>query len=246
MSVEALAWVLLAITLAYAVFGLTGFGGALVAVPMLVQVMPLQDAVPFVLLLDLVCTPIVGFGNHRRVAWPELRRLVPFMLVGVGLGATLLASHRSGWLMVALGVFVLVLALRGLLQASKPESTVATGWAAPAGLVGGVSGALFGIGGPIYTTYLVRRLPDTEVFRATISMVILVSGVVRLAAFVVTGLMGSAGLWKTAATALPFCLAGLWAGTQLRKRVPGAGLRKLIYVLLAASGASVLYRATLA
>lgn len=245
MSVEALAWVLLAVTLAYAVFGLTGFGGALVAVPMLVQVMPLQDAVPFVLLMDLVCTPIVGLGNHRRVAWPELRRLVPFMLVGVGLGATLLASYRSGWLMVALGLFVLVMALRGLLQVNKPQAALGTAWAAPAGLVGGVSGALFGIGGPIYTMYLARRLPEPDVFRATISMVILVSGVVRLSAFVVTGLMGSAGLWKTAALALPCCLLGLFAGTRLRHRFQAEGLRRIIYLLLVASGVSVLYRAAL-
>lgn len=246
MSPEALAWVLLAVALAYAVFGMTGFGGALVAVPMLVQVMPLQDAVPFVLLMDLVCTPIVGLGNHRRVAWPELRRLVPFMLVGVGVGATLLASHRSGWLMVALGLFVLVMALRGLLQGRTPQAPLGTRLAAPAGLVGGVSGALFGIGGPIYTMYLVRRLPDTEAFRATISMVILVSGVVRLAAFAATGLMGSGGLWKTAALALPCCLAGLWVGTRLRSRVPGDSLRRLIYLLLVASGVSVLWRAALA
>ena len=245
MSVDALAWVLLAIGLAYVVFGLTGFGGALVAVPLLVQVMPLHDAVPLVLLMDMVCTPIIGVGNHHRVAWPELRRLVPAMLLGVALGATLLASHRSGWLMAALGLFVLFMALRGLLQVNKVQAPVGTGWAAPAGLVGGISGALFGMGGPIYTMYLARRLPEADDLRATTAMVVLVSSVVRVSAFVVAGLMGSAGLWKTAALAMPFCLLGLFVGTRLRLRFQAQGLRRLVYLLLVASGVSVLYRAAL-
>ena len=51
LSVAALAGIALAVAAGYTVFGLTGFGSAVVAVPILAHVLPLQVAVPLMLLL---------------------------------------------------------------------------------------------------------------------------------------------------------------------------------------------------
>ena len=75
MPLESLAIAAPVIFLAYAVFGMTGFGAAMVAVPLLVQFMPLQFAVPLVVLFDLACTALVGGSNWRRVSLVELKRL---------------------------------------------------------------------------------------------------------------------------------------------------------------------------
>ena len=227
----------------YTVFGLTGFGAAMVAVPILVQFIPLQFVVPMLLLLDLVTTLMVGMRNWSSVSRPELLRLIPFMTVGVVLGTTVLAKIESRWLLVGLGLFVLVMTGRALLMSSaRAEEEVARGWSVPAGVVGGVFSALFGTGGPIYTMYLSRRLPQIDAFRSTIAAVILFSALVRLAAFASSGLLHQGDLLRSAAFAMPFSLVGLAVGSRLRKRISADNVRRALLIFLCASGVSVLCR----
>lgn len=231
-----------AVGTAYTVFGLTGFGAAMVALPILVQFAPLHFAVPLVLLLDAVSTTIVGLKNRAIVSRRELMRLGPFMFVGIAIGATALARLDSKWLLVGLGIFVIAIALRSLASPPHQESRLAGIWALPAGVIGGVFSALFGTGGPIYTLYLARRLPEVDVFRATISAVIFVSAVVRLGAFGMTGLMRQEGLFQSAVSVLPFCVGGVWAGSKLRARLSPIAVKRLLLVFLIAGGTGVILR----
>lgn len=75
-----------AVLAAYGVFGLTGFGSAMVAVPVLVQFVLLSYAVPLVLLLDLASTAVAGARNWRQVARGEMLRMLPCMAIGVAIG----------------------------------------------------------------------------------------------------------------------------------------------------------------
>lgn len=230
---------------AYTVFGLTGFGAAMVAVPILVQFIPLQFVVPMLLLLDLVTTTMVGLRNWNSVSRPELLRLIPFMMAGVALGTTVLAKVESRWLLVGLGLFVLVMTGRALLVSAARAEETAKGWSVPAGVVGGVFSALFGTGGPIYTMYLSRRLPQIDEFRSTIAAVILASAVARLAAFAGSGLLQQEDLLRGAAFALPFSLVGLAIGSRLRQRISSDAVRRALLVFLGASGVLVLCRGLL-
>lgn len=232
----------IAVGAAYTVFGLTGFGAAMVALPILVQFVPLHFAVPLVLLLDAVSTTMVGWKNRAIVSRRELARLGPFMLVGIAIGTTVLARLDSQWLLVGLGVFVIVIALRSLATPPHQEGHLAGIWALPAGVLGGIFSALFGTGGPIYTLYLARRLPEADIFRATISAVIFVSAVVRLGAFGMAGLMQQEGLFQGAVSVLPFCVGGVWAGSKLRKRCSPIAVKRILLTFLIAGGAGVIFR----
>jgi uncharacterized membrane protein YfcA len=237
-----LALAALAVTAAYTVFGLTGFGSAMVAVPLLVQLVPLQFAVPMVLLFDLVGTSLVGLRHWRQVARDELRRLLPFMLVGVFIGTTVLTRVSPRWLLIGLGLFVLAMALRSLVAARSAQGAISAGWVVPAGVVGGVFSALFGTGGPVYTLYLVRRVPEAERFRATIATVIFASAVVRLGAFGAMGLWQQPGLLRTALLLMPCVLLGAFLGGRLRRRLPDALVKRLLFLCLAGGGFGVLLR----
>jgi uncharacterized membrane protein YfcA len=230
------------ITLAYVVFGMTGFGAAMVAVPVLVMFVPLKFAVPMMVFLDVACTVILGLSNRRKVSVPELKRLLPFAVVGIFAGATVLANAPAKGLLLLLGVFVTAMSLRMLLARKQPDTPIAPGWVAPAGLVGGVFSALFGTGGPIYTMYLARRLPLEEL-RATMAAVIFLSAVLRLVSFASAGLFAQEGLLWTAFGIFPFGLLGLYLGSRLRRRVPEAALKRVLLVVLTVAGAVVLMRA---
>ncbi|WP_434034852.1 sulfite exporter TauE/SafE family protein [Cupriavidus sp. a3] len=227
---------------AYTVFGLTGFGAAMIAVPILVQFLPLQVVVPMLLLLDLVATTVVGLHNWNSVSRTELLHLVPFMMVGVALGTTVLAKVESRWLLVGLGLFVLAMTARTLMASSARMDCAAKGWSVPAGVIGGVFSALFGTGGPVYTMYLSRRLPEIGKFRSTIAAVILFSAVMRLLAFAGGGLLQQEELLRSAVFAMPFGLVGLTAGSRLRRHISADAVKRALLVFLCASGASVLVR----
>lgn len=231
-----------AVLAAYTVFGLTGFGSAMVAVPILVQFVPLSFAVPLVLLLDLISTLALGARNRKHMSRPEVLRLAPGMIAGIALGVTLLVGMPARPLLLFLGVFVLANSAWSLL-APPARQPVGRLWAIPAGVVGGIFGALFGTGGPVYTIYLARRLDDMTVFRATISCVILMSALVRLSAFAGAGLLLQPGLLVCGLALLPFCAAGLWAGNRLHGSWPAQRIKQVLFGVLALGGLGVIARA---
>jgi uncharacterized protein len=230
-----------AVTLGYTVFGFGGFGANLVALPMLAHVMSLRFAVPMLLLLDLVAATLMGVKNRALIDRGELMRLVPALLIGMGLGVVVLQHAAERWLLVVLGLFVGAFALWSLFGKADPRPA-SPRWAWPAGLVGGVFSSLFGTGGPLYTLYLARRIADTARLRATIGALILGSALTRLLLFTGSGFFEQPGLLMLAATLLPCALAGYVIGSRLHARLPQAQVRRAIWVLLLVSALSLLLR----
>lgn len=230
-----------AITLAYTVFGFSGFGANLVALPILAHVMSLRFAVPMLLALDLVSASLIGYRSRPLIERAELKRLVPTLLLGMAAGLVLLKLAAEHWLLVLLGLFVGGFALWSLWGKADP-APVSPRWAWPAGLVGGVFSTLFGTGGPVYTTYLARRIADTSRLRATVGAVILVSALVRLLLFTGSGFLAQPGLLMLSAVLLPFALLGFALGSRIHARVPQAQVRRAIWCLLLISSISLLAR----
>lgn len=229
------------IALAYVVYGVTGFGSAITAMPVLVLLVPLRVAVPLMLVFDLVSGLLLGLRNRRHVVVGEWRRLLPCMLAGMALGVVALVRAPERLLLLLLGAFILAFAAWSLL-ARPPARPLAAGWALPFGAVGGVFTALFGTGGPFYTIYLTRRLDDKLALRATISVVLLSSAIARLVLFSGAGLYAQPGLPLLAAVLLPFALGGLYLGNRLHLRLPAQRIRQAVWVVLIAGGASLVLR----
>jgi uncharacterized protein len=241
LSTPELAAVAAAITLAYTVFGFGGFGANLVALPILAHLMSLRYAVPMLLMLDLISATLIGARNRPLIERGEILRLVPTLLVGMGLGLVVLQLAAERWLLVLLGLFVGGFALWSLLAPSHPRPA-SQRWAWPAGLAGGVFSTLFGTGGPVYTTYLARRIVDPRRLRATVSAVILVSALVRLVLFTGNGFLAQPGLLQLSALLIPCALLGFAIGSALHARLQPAQVRRAIWALLLVSAASLLVR----
>ncbi|MCU1725922.1 sulfite exporter TauE/SafE family protein [Pseudomonas sp. 7P_10.2_Bac1] len=235
-------WVLieLAIALAYIVFGVAGFGTALVAGPILILCMPLSKIIPLLVLLDFVA----AFGNwlpaRRDVARPELLRLLPCMAVGCIVGVVFLLNLKSDLLLLLMGVFVSAYALYSLAVKVRPTQ-VAAGWAVPTGVIGGLFGALFGSGGFLYALYLNARLTK-DAARATQSALISCSTVVRLSLFVIAGVYTDGALLWLAAFLLPAMALGLWIGRRLASKLSREAFVRLVTWLVLASGVALIAR----
>jgi uncharacterized membrane protein YfcA len=238
---ETVALLGLIVILAYTVFGLTGFGSAITAMPMLVQVIPLKMAVPLMLVFDLACALLLGLKNWRVVDRKELVRLVPFMLVGMGVGIVTLVRAPERLLLLTLGVFILAYSAWSLLLQRQPQP-VGKAWSMPFGVVGGMFTAMFGTGGPFYTIYLARRLDNKLILRATISAVIFFSGLARAVLFTGAGLYHQQSLPQLALLLLPCALGGLYIGNRLHNRLPAERVVQVIWVILIVGGVSLVVR----
>src|SRR5215216_1595025 len=117
------------------IFGVTGFGSALVTIPLATHLVPLQFALALFAVVDLCCALSVGLENPKNAVRSEWTRLVPMILVGTTLGVTLLVNLPRAAGMLLLGVFIVSYAAYTLAHRGAPR-LIHRGWAWLAGLCG--------------------------------------------------------------------------------------------------------------
>jgi len=225
--------------LAYLVRGIAGFGSGLIAVPLLTLVSPVTVVVPLVVSLDYIGSASQGMKNRDSIAWKEQLLLVPFMLIGIGVGLFVLQAIPIAVLSKMLGGFVIVYAISQFLP--LPALRRSRLLAALCGFLGGLVGTLFGTGGPFYVIYLNLRALDKSVFRATFATNFLIDGAIRLIAYTALGLFR----WETLAyflAALPIVGAGLYLGGRIHTGFSQRAFVQFISLLLLGSGVALLLK----
>lgn len=236
-------WVVAPITIlfAYTVFGMSGFGSTVIAVPILANWLPLTFLVPLMALGDLVAAVAVGGSNRRHVSTAELKRLLPFMIGGIALGVTALVNVPQAPLKVGLGLFTVLVGLHSIANPS-PKDTIPAWWCVPAGTVAGILAAVFGAGGPVNVAYLAGRLRDKAEIRSTVSVIISVSATLRTALYAAAGLVLKAGLLAVFAMGVPFAWAGVALGSRIHTGFTNEQMRRAVGGVLLASGVVLLVR----
>ncbi len=224
------------------VYGLSGFGSALITVPLAAQFFPLPFVISAFALVDLAGALRLGLENPRNAVRGEVARMAPMIVVGLAIGLTALVNLPRRASMIALGVFVAAYALYTLARRSA-LGTVGRRWAYLAGFSGGITGTLFGAGGPPYAMYLSHRPLSKDEFRATLTMTSIFSIGLRVAAFALTGLLSDRRVWIAAAIAIPASLAGIALASRVFHRVSREVVMRLVALTLLAAGATLVVRA---
>ena len=223
------------------IFGITGFGSALLTIPLATHLVPLPFALAMFSLLDLTNALRIGTENRKAAVRAEWQRLLPTIVLGTVIGMTLLINLPRAAAMVALGTFVLIVAWLNLTRGAA-VGMISQRWALVAGATGGITGTLFGAGGPPYAMYLSRRGLTTAQLRATMGMCSMFSIGLRVTAFTISGLLMSAKPWLWALAALPASMAGLWVGGKAFRFFSRDVLLRVIGAMLIASGLSLIVR----
>jgi uncharacterized membrane protein YfcA len=240
--------------LGYTVLGVTGFGSALVAVPLLSWVWPLPQVVAVVVSLDIVASVLHGGLNAALVQWRTLLRLLPGVVLGVALGALAAPWLGTRWPLLALGLYVTWIGLKALRQ--RPAPTVTTSPPTPVaatqrmggsdwavGIVVGAIELLFGTAGPPVVAWLSRRLGDVQQVRATAPVAMSFASVIALAGMATDGRLGTALHWQRFGVLLGVAIVAVVLGHRMAQRLPAERLRRIVCVLLVASGLALVARA---
>jgi uncharacterized membrane protein YfcA len=221
---------------AYFIRGITGFGSALISVPLLALSQPLQFTVPLVLALDFTASLVLGGANTKKSNWGEIKILLPFGMIGACIGAYALLTLPTTPVLLTLGTFTMFFGFRNIFGL-QPVGQLSRAWAVPAGITGGAAGALFGAGSPPYIMYLTRRLLDKGAVRATFSWLIAIDGGFRLALFLVAGLLFDRKLQIAYLLGLVPMAIGLYTGNKVHLDMTSEGMLKVVGALLVLSGA---------
>jgi len=234
------------IFLAYLVRGVSGFGSALVAVPLLAHFLPLTFVVPWVVVMDVLAAVSLARSGHRggHVRWPEIGWILPATLVGITVGVLMLVNIPREPLLLALGLFVAAFGVRHLLGLHG-DRPVSHWWALPAGFAGGAIGAVFATGGPPLVIYLTHRLHDKTVFRATLSGLFLIEGSLRAIGMLLAGLLLQDHMGSYLLAGVPLMAAGLYVGNHIHLNLGQRQMAVAVGLLLIGSGLSLLWRVSL-
>ena len=233
----------LVVLCAFFIFGVSGFGSSIVAVPLLVQIYPLKVVVPMMVIIDICASLYVGRRSSGDANTQELKWLFPFSLIGMVLGIFLLIRAPSEPLLLILGIFAAINGIRILVQRNVEFlDPINRWWAMPFGFFGGVFTALFATGGPVYVSYLSLRINNPKVLRATMAFAIFILAFLRLILMLVTGLILSWEVIGLAVCLMPVTFLGMWAGSHVHTKLSNASMRIAYGSILVFAGSMLLIR----
>lgn len=243
MSPVELAVIALVVVAAATIQSLTGFGFALLAVPLLALVMPAESAVVISATLGLITSAGLAVKERAHGDRVAIRRMLGGAVVGAPVGIAVLevmTGRQLRFLLAAVIFSFLLITLRG--WALRRDSA---GIEIGAGVVSGVLNTTLSTNGPPLVMALqARHLPPSQ-FRGTLAPIIAATGVLTVVLFAATGRY-DAEVWQSLAVALPALGAGYLVGTRQHHRFEPAAFRRLVLVLLTITGVVTLVGAVLA
>jgi len=223
----------------YALRGATGFGAGLVIVPVLAFVMPFEVVVPLLSAMGIFASSGQAWHQRRHLDVSSRKALVTLLgwaMVGVALGLTLFAVLASRLLLNLFGVFLASYALWSLRPHAPPRSQPRPPVAIASGISGSIVATLFGgMAGPFFAVYLDALQLGRARFRATMSTVLFLLSIVRVAGYGGLGLY-DARVGHLLVVLMPVMALGMVVGERVHQRLSDARFQKVLAVLLVASG----------
>jgi uncharacterized membrane protein YfcA len=215
--------------------GAFGGGLAIIGIPILALAAPPLDAAiivaPLITFMDVFA---VGAFGPKHWSIPDLKWLLPALVVGIGLGWLMFVAVDSRWVTLVISVVTLGFTAHYFLKGrSAPPANAPTSppLAIAAGLASGFTTFVAHAGGPPIAMYLLRRGLDKTKFAATNVAVFMAGNLVKLIPYAILGLSRPHALWAALALS-PIVPVGVYAGRALHDRLTRETLFFWCYLFL--------------
>jgi uncharacterized membrane protein YfcA len=211
--------------------GFSGFGAALIFMPLASSVIGPQSTAPLLLIIDAVAALGLLPRGWLLADRPSVGTMTLGALIGVPLGTyalTRMDPLALRWSIVLLVVLLLGLLMSGWRYHGRPATPLTVG-------VGGLAGFFSGaaqVGGPPVVAYWLGGGGNGEVVRANIILYFALSSALTAASYLAGGLITRPVLALALVTG-PFYGSGLYLGSHLFGRTSERGYRWACYGLIA-------------
>jgi uncharacterized membrane protein YfcA len=230
-SSAALAFILISAFVAGLARGFSGFGSALIFIPLASSMIGARLASPLLLVIDFVAAaPLIpdAWGHAER---RDIGVMLLGTLIGVPLGTwalTQIDPMAVRWMIVALIVPMLALLISGWRYRGTPSAVLTAAVGAVAGFFNGVAQ----VGGPPIVLYWLRDLTAARTVRANIIVFFAASSVLTIISYLTGGVLTSSVLGLAMLTGPGFGV-GLWLGSRMFGLASEETFRRICYALIA-------------
>lgn len=217
-----------------------GFAGGLVALPFLLCVMPLSEAVSYISIFYLLSTPVYLFKEWQDVDKQLLKNLAISSFFGVIAGIVVLKYGKPLFLKKALGIFIILFVLHSL---RTKKNTIRSPKLKPIfGFLGGFFSGVFSTGGPLYVMIVQKETTTIKTFRATMFGTLGLVTVMRIPVLIIGNVLTLKEVYNSIYV-LPFFIMALYLGKKVYLKLDDILIKKIILTLLLLSGIMLLITA---
>jgi uncharacterized protein len=241
-SAQEILWICLVVAGASATQAISGFGFALIAVPLLSLLIEPQVAVVLATVVGAFSSTFQAIADRRHANRKLVQRLAISAYIGMPFGLFVFIVVSESVLRFIVGVVVLIAAIALMRGFSIAQTNRKLDWIM--GWASGVLATSTSTNGPPLVFLLQAKKLSPESFRASINIVFSLTSFGAILLFAVSGNITPddfAGI----AISVPMLLFGLTIGFKLRSRINAGQFRILVFVLLVVSALSALTAAIL-
>lgn len=218
--------------------GVTGFGYALVATPLLLLIgFPLPFVVTANLSLALVTRISIAYRFRAHLTPARAMALVAGSVPGLWLGTQVLTRVDEAAIKVGAGALVMATAVLLARSLTAPPPRPVPGAPVAAGFAGGFLGSTTSLNGVAPVLLLARDKAAPHSFIADLALYFVVSNGIALALLGAEGALAGRALFPAFVLWLPGSLAGNWIGASLGPRLPEGLFRRLTLAIVFVAGA---------
>lgn len=218
--------------------GFSGFGAALIVMPILAILYGPVEAVIVMTLLEVPATALLLPTFIRQADWPSVMPLGLASLVTIPLGGWMLVLLDADLMQQTIGVLVLIFAAllaSGWRYRRPPSLPVMIGIGGLSGFIGGAAN----MSGPLVVVFLLAGQNTAHQVRAGIMAYFSFSTLLRVGVYSALGLYAVATLLLAATLTAPY-LIGIWTGSRLFRGVSDRLFRVVVLTLVSVMGVAAL------
>ncbi len=214
--------------------GMTGFGSALVAIPLLSLIIDIKSAVPLCMLNSLIITTFLSLKMRKDLDKSKIMPLCIAAVPGIIVGSTILKHVESGIIRLWIGLLLIGYSLYSLFSSPKPRK-LNKAWAYLAGFSSGAIGAAFSAGGPPTIIYTTLNNWKKDTIKATLSGFFLFNSYLIATVHAINGLT-TIEIFTYFMISAPVVLLGTVLGSICYGKIPRQLYLKIIFAFLAMMG----------
>ncbi|WP_439182252.1 sulfite exporter TauE/SafE family protein [Carboxylicivirga taeanensis] len=224
-------WIILIVAVSSLVKGITGFGFALISLPLLIMWYRPTEIIPVLMICNFIASIFIILQKKERKLVNKQERL---LIISGGLftiaGVLLLKFINEQLLVHVTGGAFIIITLLSL----KPQRTALkklSNWTyLAAGAVIGVITGSISVSGPPLALFLNKANIDKMAFREVFAWFSVVTASIAIIGYIPAGLLTMDSL-KQVGVFVPILLMGTIAGKRLNRLIPGSNFRLINIVI---------------